>query len=787
MDEKSLEILEFSGVKKILAGYTSFSVSKELVLNLKPSSDYDEVSLWLRQSAEVRYLLSVDRGFAANGVFDVREEVKLAALGKILDPKNLIEIQQTLITAHQVRSSLNEISKEVPLIWDIAKDIEDLPGIEREIARCLSPDGEVLDRASSELAAVRTQLKETRDLLMKRLEGIIRTPRGQKIIQEPIITERDGRYVVPVKVEFRKEIKGITHDVSNTGASVYVEPWSTVDLGNTLREIQTAEKREIERILRNLSMAVGAQEAEILRVISRLAELDMIMAKARYARSVKATEPGLINPSDDLGEGNPGVLIKLVDAKHPLLGQKAVPLSVEIGKDFSILVITGPNTGGKTVALKTIGLLSLMTQSGIPIPASPESRMPICDGIFADVGDEQSIEHTLSSFSWHVGNIVRIIRNATDRSLVLLDELGTSTDPAEGSALARAILLHFLSSRTLTVATTHYADLKAFAHMTPGLQNASFDFDPVTFVPTYRMTVGIPGGSNALAVATRLGVPPTIIEQATIMLPQGALDLESMLSDIAAEKIKVTEMSTLLEKAKNEAEASNTEIASRLAQIRSEERKVIQEVRDKVILEVADLHRQIRQASLDLRKQRSKETIDAAKKSLANVKAKLDDELLALRAKETEVQESITVGDTVYMSEIDLHGTVRSISEETQEVEVQAGQVTLRVRLNSIEKAQSAATVQPRAKGSIVIPAGRAIPSRLDLRGKRADEVEVLLDGYLNEATLANLSEVQIIHGIGTGTVRQIVRDFLTGHTLVRSFRAGNKEEGGDGVTVASL
>jgi len=460
---------------------------------------------------------------------------------------------------------------------------------------------------------------------------------------------------------------------------------------------------------------------------------------------------------------------------------------VEIGKDFSILIITGPNTGGKTVALKTIGLLSLMTHSGIPIPASPESRMPICDGIFADIGDEQSIERTLSSFSWHVGTIVRIIKNATERSLVLLDELGTSTDPAEGSALARAILLHFLSSRTLTVATTHYADLKAFAYKTPGLQNASFDFDPLTLVSTYHMTVGIPGGSNALAVATRLGVPPAIIEQAATMLSQGVLDLESMLSEIAAEKIKVTEMRTLIEKERNEAETSNTEITSRLAQVRSEERKVIQDARDKVILEVADLHRQISQASLDLHRQRSKEAIDAAKKSLINVRTRLDSELQAPRAMETEVQEPIAVGDTVYMREIDIHGTVRSISEETQKVEVQAGQITFTVKLNSIEKAGAAAIIQLGAKTKIVMPAGRAVLNRLDLRGKRADEVEVLLDGYLNKATLANLSEAQIIHGYGTGTVRQIVRDFLADHPSVRSFRPGNKEEGGDGVTVASL
>jgi len=787
MDEKSLEILEFSAVKKILARYTSFSASKDLVLNLKPISDYDEVHLRLRQSAEARYLLSVDRGFDVSGASDVREDVKLAALGKILEPKKLVEIRQTLAVAHQARSILNDMSKEAPLLWDIAKGIVGLPEIEKEITHCLSPGGEVLDRASPQLTAIRAQVKEARDLLMKRLENIMRTPRGRKITQELIITERDGRYVIPVKVEFRKEIKGITHDVSNTGASVYVEPWSTVELGNTFRELQTAEKREVERILQSLSIAVGTREAEILRGISRLAELDMIMAKARYASSVKAAEPSLIDPSDELGEGNPGFIIKLVDARHPLLEQKAVPLSVEIGKDFSILVITGPNTGGKTVALKTVGLLSLMTQSGIPIPASPQTRMPICDGIFADIGDEQSIEQTLSSFSWHVGNIVRVIRNATERSLVLLDELGTSTDPAEGSALARAILLHFLSSRTLTMATTHYADLKAFAHITPGLQNASFDFDPVTLAPTYHMTIGIPGGSNALAVAARLGVPPTIIEQATTILPQGALDLESMLSDIATEKAKVTEMRALLEKVKNEAEVRNTELESRLAQIKSEERKVIQEARNKAVLELANLHRQIRQASLDLRRQRSKEAIDAARKSLANVKTQLDSDMLILKAAEPIAQESIAVGENVYVSEIGLYGTVRFISKETQEAEVQAGQITLRVKLNTIEKAGSATIIQPGAKSNIVIPVGKPMPTSLDLRGKRADEVEVLLDGYLNGATLANLNEVQIIHGIGTGTVRQIVRDFLTGHPLVRSFRTGNKEEGGDGITVASL
>ena len=784
MDEKSLEILEFSEVKKILTGYTSFPVSNELILDLKPLSDYDDVSLRLRQSTEARHLLSLDRDFSLAGATDVREDVRLAALGKILEPKRLVEIQKTLAVARQVRSSLGEISAEVPLLWGIARDMEALPGIEKEISRCLSPGGDMLDRASPELAAVRAQLKEKREQLLKRLEGIIRAPRGRKIIQEPIITERDGRYVIPVKVEFRKEIKGITHDVSNTGASVYVEPWSIVDLGNTYRELQTAEKREIERVLKDLSTTVGVKHAAIMQDIALTAELDMIMAKARYAHGARAAEPCLINPTD---EQRRAVFIKLVDARHPLLGPKAVPLSVEIGRDFTVLVITGPNTGGKTVALKTIGLLSLMTQSGIPIPASPESQMPVFDSVFADIGDEQSIEQTLSSFSWHMGNIVRIIRNAIGRSLVLLDELGTSTDPAEGSALARAILLHLLSRGTLTVATTHYADLKVFAHMTPGLQNASFGFDPITLAPAYHMTVGMPGGSNALAVAARLGVLSTIIEQARILLPQGALDLEAMLTDIAAEKVKAAETVRLLERVKTEAEERNTELESRLSQLNREESRIIEEARDKVVRVIADLNRQIRQASLELRRQRSKEAVEAAKKSLAEVKARLDNEVLEPKAAESQAQQSITVGDTVYVRAINLYGTVRAVSAETHEVEVQAGKVTLRLKTNGMERVRSVASGQPGAERRVVLPASRPVLNSLDLRGRRAEEVEVLLDGYLNEATLANLIEVKIIHGIGTGAVRQIVRDFLANHPLVSSFHTGNKEEGGDGVTVAKL
>jgi DNA mismatch repair protein MutS2 len=788
MDNKSIEILEFPQIKSILAGYTSFSASRNLALALEPLADYDQVSLRLRQSAEARRLLSMDSDFSIGGVADVREKVGLAAREGILDPMSLVEIQQTLAAMRQVRSHLRQMSAELPLLWDIAGEIVELHQAEKEIARCLSPSGEVLDRASPELAGVRQQLREARQHLWERLEAIMRTSRGRKIIQEPIITEREGRYVIPVKIEFRKEIKGITHDVSNTGVTVFVEPWVTIELGNTVRELETEEKREVERILRRLSLAVGAHEAEIVQSISRTAEIDLALAKARYARTIRATEPVLTNFSATEKDGGSPVSVKLLEARHPLLGQKAVPLSVEMGRDFSTLVITGPNTGGKTVALKTIGLLSLMTQAGIPIPASPDTCLPVFDSIFADIGDEQSIEQTLSSFSWHVGNIVRIINNATRKSLVLLDELGTSTDPAEGSALACSILLHFLSRGILTAATTHYGDLKAFAHKTPGMQNASFDFDPVTLAPTYHLMVGIPGGSNALATASRLGIPPAVIDEARNMLSKGALELEAMLADIMAEKQKAEAARRLLEKEKREVEKKNAELQSGLEHLQAEEQQIVHETRDRVVREAAELHRQLRQASSDLRKQRTKEKIDQARKALAEVQQHLNTEAWATKSPETESEDLIVAGDTVRLKETDLQATVLSVSEETQEAEVMAGKVKIKLGLDSIEKTPSGAGGQAAsAPHKIVRPPAKVITRELDLRGRRADEVEVMLDGYLSDATLANLSEVRIIHGIGTGTVRQIVRDFLAAHPLVKSFRTGKPDEGGDGATMVSL
>jgi len=534
MDDKSLEILEFPRIREILAGFTEFSASRELALEIQPLSDYEQISLLLRQSAEARRLLSLEPGFSIGTVFDIREAAALAARGKILEPQTLIEVRQTVVAMRQLRSALGKLPEKLPLLWNIADGIVEIHRLEKDIAKCIAPTGELLDSASPTLAAVRQQWKEVRQQLLQSLEAIIRSPRRRRIIQEPFITEREGRHVIPIKAEFRSQMKGIIHSVSNTGDTIFVEPWAAVQQGNTLRELAMEEAREIERILKDLSATVGIHEAELCHSIALVAELDLALAKARYAVKAGASEPTLTIfsgkgkvPADE----QPGI-IRLVEARHPLLAGKAVPLNVEIGRDFSILVITGPNTGGKTVALKTIGLLSLMTQAGIPIPAGAESRIPVFDGIFADIGDEQSIEQTLSSFSWHIGNIIRIINGVTERSLVLLDELGTNTDPAEGSALARSILLYFLSRETMTVATTHFGDLKAFAHTTPGLQNASLDFAPVTLVPTYHLTMGVPSGSNALATASRLGLPIKIINDARGMLSKGTQEMETMIADL---------------------------------------------------------------------------------------------------------------------------------------------------------------------------------------------------------------------------------------------------------------
>lgn len=786
MDDKSQDMLEFPKVREIIAGYTSFPASRELALTLKPSSDPIQVNLWLRQCNEARRLLVFEPDLQTGVIDDVREQVELAARGKVLEPTTLAIIASTLTSTRLLKNKLNKLSSEYPLLWDIAQNITDLRTLEKDINNCISAAGELQDTASRELQALRHQIQSHRQQLLTSLETIIRSPRGQKIIQEPIVTQREGRYVIPVKIESKKELHGIIHDISNTGATAFIEPWEIIDQGNELRELINEEKREIERILRRLSTDVGTNVVEISNNIALTSEIDLIFAKANYARRNGASEAILTSFED---KDTPPIL-RLLDARHPLLGNRAIPLSVEIGKDFTILVITGPNTGGKTVALKTIGLLSLMTLAGLPIPAHEDSQIPIFDGIFVDIGDEQSIEQTLSTFSWHITNISRIIKNSTNHSLVLLDELGTSTDPAEGSALARAILLQFLLKSTVTVATTHLGDLKAFAYMTDGLQNASLDFDPVTFTPTYHLSIGLPGGSNALETAARLGLDPIIIEDARSMLSAGALELEALLASLNEELTITKQLRQELETEKTRTKQLRTNLDKELYDLKIKEKTIIQEARDRVVKEVAELQREIKQASSELRKQKSRENIERTRRVIASVHDRLKSETWKTQTagedKETPI-EIISPGDTVWLKDANLEAKVIQIDETSNEIEVQAGKTRIKLGLEGIDRIVPAGAREARKFVPIVKPQPKQISMELLLLGKRAEEVEYLLNNYLDDAVLANLRQVRIVHGSGTGVLRQIVRDLLSSHPLVKSFRPGERGEGGNGVTVVRL
>lgn len=775
MNEESLEMLEFPRIREMLADLTSFEVSRRHALALMPSDDMRWISQQLTQSAQARRLLALKPEFYIGTAHDIRQDAVAAAKGKMLDAPLLLRIAGTLASVRAARASLSTLADDLPALWSIASGIADLHLIEAEITRCINAAGEIADSASGRLSQVRRGIKETRQRILQKLDSMMKSRGRDKFIQETYITERDGRYVVPVKVEHKGEIKGIVHDISNTGATVFIEPWGTIEEGNELRQLVIEEKQEMERILQVLSDLVGANSAEISRNIELLGELDINVAKARFAQRLNATEPEI---SDE------NRVLRLVKARHPLLKGKAVPLDVEIGDDFSILIITGPNTGGKTVALKTIGLLTVMAQAGLPVPADEQSTIPVFDNVFADIGDQQSIEQTLSTFSWHMGNIIGIIDDSTPSSLVLLDELGISTDPDEGSALARAILLRFLDKETLVVATTHYSDLKVFAHGTKGMKNASMDFDPVTLAPTYHMTAGVPGGSNALSIAAHLGLPAEIIEQARGMMSQHSRRMEDVLADLLSERQRYQALADEVEEEKNRARALRVEMETRETALREQERTVVKEARERLMQEAAGLQRAIHQAEVELRKEKKRSSIERGKKAVAAVYDRLEQEKWRPEPSGESAGE-LRPGDRVRVPDNDLEGVVSALMGDKQ-LEIRVGNTSLIVARERVVKLGEAAE-ETSYPARISMPARPAGSIELDLRGRRADEVEGELDKYLNDAFLAGYSSVRIIHGYATGTLRKVVREQLSTHRLAKSFRAGVKEEGGDGVTVAQL
>jgi len=793
MDSKSLELLEFARAKAKVADFASFELSRDELLELQPLTDREAILERLAESSEASLLLALDADFTTGIVTDVRPAASLAAQGMLLQPGDLLEAAETLLTVSDTRRRLEHHSAKLPRLWSIGEILSDLGDIAHQISRGIGPSGEVLDSASPRLMEIRQNIIGARQTLVARLEEYVSSTTGQKLVSDTIVTQREGRYVIPVKAEFRHEVGGIVHDVSNSGATVFLEPWTTVEQGNELRQLEAGERDEIERILSERSRLLGAHRDSIGQDIEAMTALDVALAKARYAERHKAV-PAIVLDNRSARSAN-GPRLVLNKARHPLLGSDAVPLSLKMGEDYNVLVVTGPNTGGKTVLLKTVGLMSAMTQAGMPIPAAEGTALPVFDGIYADIGDEQSIEETLSTFSWHLTNAVRIVENATEHSLVLLDEPGASTDPAEGSALARALLEHFLERRTMAIAATHFTDVKVYAHATEGVENASFEFDAVTKRPTYRLHIGFPGGSNALATAARLGLPEELVERARKMLPKADRDLSALLTDLEREKDSLEETRKKVEAAQADLARRQKELDEELARARDVDRQAIQRARDDVTREAAALYRELKAASAELKRERSKSKVDKARQTLGVVQERLQAPEMQVPREEVPEEETpmdpdITVGDTVRIRGATTEATVLSISEKTFQLEVQCGQTRLWLGVDSVDKVASGSPAPTKKKTTVSIRSrwvDRDVPRELDLRGRRADEIEPELDTYFNAVSMARVPDVRIIHGFGTGTVRNMVRDYVATSRLVKSFRPGDKGEGGDGVTVVTF
>lgn len=815
MDEKTLLVLEYPKVLERLAAHCDFSASAELARALKPTSSYDQALLWQQETSEACKLLSItDAG--VGGAHDIRPAALLARRGGVLEPQQLLDIKSTLISCRELKKTLlgkdallpprprparGEIAPAAspyPRLADLAQGLPTPGGLIDLISRAISERGEVLDDASPKLASLRRELKIAHERLMSRLQRYLSDPKSAPMLQDAIVTQRDGRYVLPLRAEFKGQIKSVIHDQSSSGATLFVEPLAVVELNNAYREIESAERNEILRILAEISGQIGLAADELIDGAQALAALDLAFAKAKYAEELRASEP-LLQPLRRAAE-EPAPVIRLFRARHPLLEMEtAVPNDVDLPAATRAVIITGPNTGGKTVSLKTVGLLALMAQSGLQLPAQSGSELPVFNQVFADIGDEQSIEQSLSTFSGHISNIIRILAQLTSHSLVIFDELGAGTDPQEGAALARAILEHLLEHGGMTFVATHYPELKNFAHSVPGALNASLEFDVGSLRPTYRLTLGLPGRSNALAIASRLGLPEEIISAARGAVNPEALRADKLLDDIRRERNRLSREREKSEKARARAEELNRELAVRLEKMEDERREVLAKARAEAEMEVEILKRNLARLKTDLKKFR--QPVEALQKLEQKVEAAEQKAAAPItRLAPVENGAAFRLGEKVLVGALGSEGVITSLSGN--EAEVQIGPLRVRARLMELrrrgEEAAEAAAPAPgkksprRAEASPdsrpALSAARPSPGlELDLRGQRAEDALLLLDSYLEKAYLAGLPFVRIVHGKGTGKLRQEVRAALKGHDYIASFEEGLPTEGGDGVTVAKI
>ena len=786
--QKSLLKLELDRVLEQLANCAGSQDGKQRCLQLRPSSDLEDVCSMLEETTAASNL-SVKKGYPSfSGVRDVSASLEHADRGGSLQPKELLRIAGVLKTARTVKDYLSDEDPDC-LLTPLFKVLSQNKYLEERILNAILSEDEISDAASTELADIRRHMRLQAAKIKDSLQKVISSPAYSKFLREPIITIRQGRYVVPVKSECRNDVPGLVHDVSATGSTYFIEPMSAVNANNALRDLELKEKKEIERILAELSAEAAAHRDDITSNFEILVTLDVIFAKARLAYQMKAWAPEMNN------EG----VVELRNARHPLIDpQKVVPVSMRLGTDFDTMIITGPNTGGKTVTLKTVGLLTLMAECGLHVPAGDGSKLSTYQAILADIGDEQSIAQSLSTFSSHMRTIVDVVAQCDNRTLVLFDELGAGTDPAEGAALAMAIIEFCRKMGSRVVATTHYAELKLYAMRTEGVINASCEFDVETLRPTYKLLIGIPGKSNAFAISRKLGLSEEILKEATNLVGKNDKDFEDVLSQLEQQRQQMEQARLEAERLRRETSKIKEQSEEYHAQLRREKEKAMEKARREAETIIEDARRMADDASKEIKaiKKQLSENADTfgINQRQSDLRRQLNEAQSSIRATKPERERpaatrEIIIGDTVELLKLGTKASVIGINKDGT-YQLQAGILKMTAKkeeiyLLEVENPYKEKHVRPAHSGREMKMA--ALASEIDLRGMDTIEAVCVMERYLDEAMRSNLKTVRIIHGKGTGAVRAAVHQSLKRIKYVKKYRLGQYGEGGDGVTIAEL
>ncbi len=784
MDSKTLRVLEFNKIIDMLSQCASSSLGKALAENLKPSTNIDEIALNQGETSEAVSMILKKGSLGLGGLRDVKEYIKRVNVSGILNIEELIRIGDFLRVSRRAKDYAKSDGKNdsFPLLEPQFAAIETVNDLEREIERCIPAPNEIADDASRALREIRRNIKIANDRIKEQLNSIIHSNTYKNMLQEAVITIRNERYCVPIKQEYKNAFSGLIHDQSATGATVFIEPISVVQLNNKIKELHNNEKTEIERILALLSARVAENGDVILSNADILAHIDFVFAKGELSIKMKGSEPKF----------NTKGYVNIKKARHPLLDSKTVvPTDIYIGKKFNTLLITGPNTGGKTVSLKTLGLFTLMGQAGLHIAAFDNSELALFDNVFADIGDEQSIEQSLSTFSSHMTNIVNILKNVTPNSLVLLDELGAGTDPTEGAALAIAVIKHLHTMGVRTAVTTHYSELKVFALSSDGVENASCEFDVETLRPTYKLLIGVPGKSNAFAISQRLGLPEYIINDAKDVLSHEDLRFEDVITDLEISRKSLIIEQEKAEEYRKEAERLRSEAQKQRNKLNAQREKIIREANEKARAVISDAKDEADAIIKEMRKMQR----EGDSKALEEQRLKLKDKMSRAESKlETKashkVPDKLVKGDRVKIHSLNQTGTVSVPPNKNGDVTVKAGIMTITVNIKdlSLDTSEEQLTYAPKKFANNIARQKKSnISSEVDLRGMLALEAIDKLDKYLDDAYLAGISPVTVIHGKGTGALRKAVHEYLRGNPRVKGYRLGQYGEGEAGVTIVEL